>query len=212
MGSIFSGDHTAERQAQMDRDTEAQRQARVRAGTQNVDNIFNSQFNDDFYNKQQTGYLNYATPQLDDQLAKAKEALTFSLARGGVLNSSTRSQKEAQLQQEADLHRQAIGDQALSFSTQARNNVENARANLISTLNATGDAEGAANSAMARATTLSQPAAYSPVGQLFSDFLSGLGTQAAAEKATAMSGGMYKSPYNTGLFSGGASNAVKVTQ
>jgi hypothetical protein len=211
MGSIFGGSGTADRNAQIDRANETARQNTIRAGTANIDNIFNSQFTDDFYNKQKTGYVNYATPQLDDQLAKAREQLTYSLARGGALNSSVRSQKEAQLQQEADLQRQGIADQGLSFGTQARNNVETARSNLISTLNATGDAEGAANSAMARATALSQPAAYSPVGQLFSTFLSGLGTQAAAEKATAMSGGLYKSPYNTGLFSGGAQSAVKVT-
>jgi hypothetical protein len=210
MGSIFGGSKTADRNAQVDRATEAQRQATIRQGTANIDNIFNSQFNDDFYNKQQSGFVNYATPQLDDQLGKAREALTYSLARGGVLNSSVRSQKEAELQQQADLQRQGIADQGLSYGTQARNNVESARANLISTLNATGDAEGAANSAMSRATALSQPAAYSPVGQLFSTFLSGLGTQAAAEKATAMSGNIYKSPYNTGLF-GGSGNAVKVT-
>lgn len=211
MGSIFGGSGTADRNAQIDRANEAQRQATIRQGTANVDNIFNSQFTDDFYNKQKQGFLNYATPQLDDQLGKAREQLTYSLARGGVLNSSVRSQKEAELQQQADLQRQGIADQGLSYSTQARNNVETARSNLISTLNATGDAEGAANSAMNRATALSQPAAYSPVGQLFSTFLNGLGTQAAAEKATSLSGGMYKSPYNTGLFSGGGQGAVKVT-
>lgn len=209
--SFTPSQHAARVTANAAGDEEKNRQNMIRAGTQNVDNIFNSQFNDAFFDKQKTGYLNYATPQLDDQLAKAKEALTFSLARGGVLNSSVRSAKEAELQQRADLARQGISDQALSFSTQARNNVENARANLISTLNATGDAQGAANSAMTRAAALSQPAAYSPVGQLFADFMAGLGTQAAAEKATAMSGGMYKSPYDTGIFSGGARKAVQVT-
>lgn len=210
MSNVFASDKTAERTAQADRDAEAQRQNTIRFGTQNVDNIFNSQFNDDFYNKQQQGYLNYATPQLDDQLGKAREQLTYALARGGVLNSSVRSAKEAELQQKADLARQQIGDQALSYGTQARNNVENARSNLISTLNATGDAQGAVNSAMSRATALSAPPSYSAVGQLFTDFLSGLGTQAAAEKATAMSGGAYKSPYNLGLAN--ALGAVKVSQ
>jgi hypothetical protein len=211
MSSIFGGSKTADRNAQIDRTAEAQRQATIRSGTANIDNIFDTQFNDGFYNKQKQGFLDYATPQLDDQLGKARQQLTFALARGGVLNSSVRSQKEAELQQQADLQRQGIADQGLSYSTQARNNVESARSNLISTLNATGDAEGAANSAMNRATALSQPAAYSPVGQLFSTFLSGLGTQAAAEKATMMAGpnGTYKSPYNIGI--GNLGNAVKVT-
>lgn len=209
MSKILGGDKTAERQAEADRTQEAQRQAVIRNGTQNIDNIFNSQFNDQFFNKQQQGYLDYATPQLDDQLGKAREQLTFALARGGVMNSSVRSAKEAELQQKAGLARQQMGDQALSYGTQARNNVENARSGLISTLNATGDAQGAVNSAMSRATALSAPPSYSAVGQLFTDFLSGLGTQAAAEKATAMSGGAYKSPYNLGLAN--ALGAVKVS-
>jgi hypothetical protein len=111
------------------------------------------------------------------------------------------------LQQLYDTNKQKVAEDALAYSTQAKTSVEDARANLIGTLNATGDAEGAANSALARSAALSQPAAYSPLGQLFTDFTSALGIQAAQERAAAASGGAYKSNYDTGLFG----NAGRVT-
>ena len=55
---------------------------------------------------------------------------------------------------------------------------------------------------------LSQPAAYSPLTNLFTDFLGGLGIQAAQEKSQVMSGGSYQSKYTTGLF-GASPTAVK---
>jgi hypothetical protein len=67
----------------------------------------------------------------------------------------------------------------------------------------------AANSAISRSAILSQPAAYSPVGQLFADFTGALGTQAAAERAFAYGGGP-RPTFNTGLF-GPRAGAVKVT-
>lgn len=166
-------------------------------------------FNDDFFKGRRDAYTAYANPQLQDQYGDAQKQLTFSLARSGNLDSSARAQQEAKL---ADLYSQRsreIGDQALQQETSARNAVEDARGNLITTLNATGDAEGAANSAIARASALSQQPAFDPIGNLFVDFTSTLGQQAAQERAEAISGGAYKSPYNTGLF--GVKNAVKVS-
>lgn len=166
-------------------------------------------FGDEFFNKQRQNYIDYATPQLEDQKGEASKQLTFALSRSGLLNSSARAQKEGDLQKTYDLNKQKIADDALSYETQARNNVEDARSNLIATLNATGDAEGAAQSAIHRAAALSQPAAYSPLSNLFADFTSALGTQAALEKANYYSGGQTGVRYNTGLF--GPKNAVKVS-
>lgn len=166
-------------------------------------------FGDDFFAKRRQSFIDYATPQLEDQYGNAQKELTFALARSGTLDSSIRGEQTGKLQQLYDLNKQKIGDEALSYETQSRNAVEDARANLIQTLNATGDAQGAANSALSRSQALSQPAAYSPLSQLFTDFTAGLGTQAAQERAMAASGGSYKAPYNTGLF--GGAGRVKVS-
>lgn len=167
------------------------------------------QFGDDFYKKLGDNYTNYAQPQLDRQFGDAQKQLTYSLARGGNLDSSTRGFQEGQLKTLYDTNTRAVKDTALNNTNDARNNVESARADLIRTLNTSGDAEGATSSALARANSLSQPQGYSPLGQMFSTFTAGLGTQAALEKANYYSGGAVAPRYNTGLF--GNSGAVKVS-
>jgi len=187
-------------EAKASRADEVARQQRIREGTTKVNSIFDGQFNDEFYSGQRQNYIDYATPQLQDQYSDAEKELAFSLARGGNLNSSARAAKAADLQQLYDLNSQKVADDALSYETQARTGVEDARSNLITTLNATGDAEQAASSALARSTALSKPTAYSPLSQLFADFTNTLGVQAAQERAAAASGGSYSPTYNTGLF------------
>jgi len=164
-------------------------------------------FDDQFYKDRRQAYLDYATPQLDDQFADASKALTYQLARQGLLDSSVRADKTAELQKKYDLNKQQIGDQALSYETESRTNVEKARSDLIAMLNATGDAEGAANSALARSQALSAPQSFSPLTQLFGDFTSALGQQAQWERNAAMGG--QGGRYNTGLFSN--SKSVKVS-
>lgn len=184
------------------------RQERVRQGTERVNGIFDTNFNDNFFGGRKQSFLDYATPQLEDQRAAAEKELTYSLARAGTLDSSIRANKFGELQKLYDTNKQQIADKALGYETEARTNAENARSNLLTTLNATGDAEGASNSALSRAAALSAPEAYSPLSQLFASFTQTLGTQAAQEKAAAMSGGSYTPKYNTGLFAN--SGSVKV--
>lgn len=197
-------------EAERARREEQQRQKRIREGTTRVNSIFDGQFNEPYFEGRKQAYIDYANPQLEQQRDSAQRELTFALARSGLLDSSVRGQKAGELQQKYDLNKQQIADQALSYSGEAKSAVEDARAGLINTLNATGDAEGAASSAINRASALSKPAAFSPLSQLFADFTAGLGTQAALEKANYYSGGQTGARYNTGLFAP-RSNAVKVT-
>jgi hypothetical protein len=204
-----SGGNKAANQARAD---EQARQSKIREGTDRIGGIFDSQFNDQFFDGRKQAFLDYARPQLEDQFGDAQKQLTFALARGGNLDSSVRGQKSAELQKQFDLNQQQIADKALSSSTESRNAVEDARSNLVATLNATGDAQGAANSAISRASALSQPAAFSPLTQLFADFTQGLGQQAALERADSLFGrGVGAAPvsrYNTGLF--GTNRSMKV--
>jgi hypothetical protein len=155
-------------------------------------------FDDAFFKGRRDAFTNFATPQLEDQYGKTQRELIFSLDRSGNLDSSARGEKMSDLQQMYDIQKQGVADKALSYETTARNSVEDARANLIATLNATGDAEGAAKSALARSQALSAPPAYDPLGQLFTDFTNTLGIQAAQERSYAAGGP--KPAYSTGLF------------
>ena len=196
MGGKSGGGEAARARA----DEEA-RQARIRSGTTSINNTFDSQFTDDYYKQRRNAYIDYATPQLEDQYADAQKQLTYALARGGLLDSSIRGSKLGELQQQYALQNQDIADKALASETDARNAVEDARSNLITTLNATGDAEQAASTAISRASALSQPAAYSPLASLFSNFTDALGTQAALSKANSYAGsGTGATNYSTGLF------------
>lgn len=140
-------------------------------------------FDDEFFDKQRQAYLDFAMPQLEDQKSGASRELVYSLARSGQLEGSARAQQQSELQKLYDLESQNIADKALDYENKSRTDVENARSDLISTLNATGDATGAANSALARSAALSQPEAYSPLADLFTSYTNALGTSAAAERA-----------------------------
>lgn len=210
LATIFTGgSNPAIGAAEKARNDEAFRQTQIREGTAAVDRTFAGSFNDDFFTGRKNAFLNYATPQLEQQYGDTRKALTFSLDRSGTLDSSTRAQKFGELQQLYDTNKQSIADQALSYENEARGSVENARSGLISSLNASGDATGLANQAISKAQALSAPQAFSPLSQLFSSFTSGLGQQAAQERAEAASGGTYEARFNTGLF-GPKKSAVQV--
>jgi hypothetical protein len=205
---LMDGKNGASDQAAAARKDEMQRQNRIRVGTRRINDTF-GQFDDGFYDDISSSYRDFAQPDLDRQFGDATEKLTFSLARNGMLNSSTRAEQSADLQGDYDKAKVDLESKAKEYATGARNSVEDARTDLISTLQLTGDAVGASNAAVNRATALATPPTYSPIAQLFTDFTNGLAQQAALERAEAYSGGAVRPRFNTGLF-GTNSGAVKV--
>lgn len=196
------------RQARQD---EQQRQNRVRAGIGAIDNTF-GQFGEPFFQSRAKSYLDYASPQLEDQMADARKQLTFHLDRNGTLNSTIRTGKEAELAKLYGTNKRAVTDKSLDYANSARNAVADARAGLVSQVTASGDDSGAATAASGRAASLTAPDAYQPLGQLFGNFTAGLGHQAGLEKADAIGGSgvgqQQIGRYNSGLF-GPPRNAVQ---
>jgi len=191
---------------------ETERQNNVNDGIRNIDGIFNNQFTDDYFKGRSKAFLDYANPQLNDQFADARKELTYFLDRNGTLNSTVRTGKDAELAKLFDTNKRAVADKGLDFENSARNSVADARSGLVSQVIATGDENAAATNAQSRASLLTQPDTYEPLGQLFTTFTSGLGTQAGLEKANAYGGTGAGQPqigrYNTGLF--GPRNSVQV--
>ncbi len=130
------------------------------------------------------------------------------MARSGTLDSSMRADSNKNLAEARGTALQQLYDTGREYETNARNSIEDARADLISQLQVTGDATGAANAALSRASALATPPAYSPLTQLFTDLSSTVATQAAIERAEAY-GSPVKAKYSTGLFTP-SSGAVKV--
>ncbi len=197
-GSSKSGGN----EAALARADELARQKRIREGTANINTIFDGQFNDGYFDAQRQRYIDYAMPQVEDQRGKAGKELLFAMDRAGQTEGSARADLAGELQKRFELQSQKVRDDGLAYGAQARTNVEGARTDLVAMLNATGDAEGAASSAIARSAALSQPAAYSPISNLFADFTGALGTQAAAERARYYGGAGTpgSARYDTGLF------------
>lgn len=190
---------SSSRQVKAIRNDEAERQRRIREGTAKIEDMFGNQFTDSYFDEQRDNYLEYALPQLSDQHTDAVQQLTFALDRRGALDSSSRASLEADLERRRALLETEIRDKANAYRTETMAGVEDARSDLISTLNSTGNAEAAVNNASARAKVLSQPPQYSPLAQAFADFTTALGQQAAAEKAFSYGAGP-KPTISTGLF------------
>lgn len=189
---------------------ETARENNITAAAGKVNDTFNAQFAPGFYDQQRQNYLNYATPQLQQQYADAQKQLTYSLARAGNLDSSARSQQEGDLQKQYDANQQQLQSSAQAAANTIKSNVESSRSGLIASLNTSGDTAAAVNNAASQAAALSQTPSYSPLGDLFSTTTSALAQQAALDKQNALaSGSSYTSPFAQGL--NRAISAVKVS-
>ncbi len=76
-----------------------------------------------------------------------------------------------------------MSDAALGYENQARTNIADAQAGLMNGVAQSGNAAATSQQATSRASSLSQPDVYSPLGQMFGGFTNALQTQAALEKA-----------------------------
>jgi hypothetical protein len=169
LSSILGGGGSADKIAKAQRADETARQNRVTQGMSSIANIFGA-FNDDFYNKRAADYQAYAMPEVDRQSDQQRKGLIYALARTGNLDSSAASDKAAELQQEVNKQRIGVANEGLNQANALRGQVENTRGNVVAELNATGDSEAAANSALRQSQALNQPAGFSPLGNLFLNF------------------------------------------
>jgi len=133
-------------------------------------------FDDAFYDKRRQAILANQTPQLQDQYQKAREGLTYALARAGITRSSAGADKSAQLKSQYDVESANVANKAEQDVSGLRGQVEDARTNLITQLQATADPAGSANQALARTQVLrQQPLSYDTIGDVFSGVAAGVG-------------------------------------
>lgn len=175
-----------EAEAAQARATEEARQGRIRAGMSSVDNTF-AGFNDDFYGKRRTSFMDFYQPQLDDQFSKAREALTFALADAGLLNSSIAGEKTADLNKAYETQRGSILSKADADVNSLKGRIANEKSTLVSQLNATADADRVSNEALSRSAALYKDVPdYSPLGDLFSGIGTGIGAVAQRQNNDAV--------------------------
>lgn len=204
---LFGGgsDKSAQRAAEEARQREAQRQARLAQGRGNIETAFSS-FDDPYYEGRSKAYSEFALPQLEEQFGKQKQKLVFALSRGGLLNSSSAAQKNRELQDEYQRNRELIESRGQQYGTDARRDVANSRAQLLSILSSTEDPTTVANEATRQAALLREQPAFDPLGNLFTDIAGTIDkVQKASTAGTVFGGG--------GLFQdGGGSRSGRVVR
>ncbi|CAB5178682.1 hypothetical protein UFOVP156_24 [uncultured Caudovirales phage] len=172
----------AEAEAARVREAENRRQANIAEGNSAINEVF-GQFNNDFYNNRAKNYVDYATPQLDQQYKTTMQGLVRSLARGGNLNSSVRGSAMSDVQSQYDKGMLSIQDQANQYSTQARNAIEAARGNLVAQNAQLADPGTIRSLASSQAQGFSTAPSYTPLQTLISALTKGTGdTQNAYTK------------------------------
>ena len=156
-------------QAQQAAQKEAERQARLTAGTQQINDIFsNAHFNKGFYDKYTNAITGYQMPQLQDQYTQAQNKLTYDLARAGTLNSTSAGYAQGLLAKQ-NLNEQASITAAADQQTAAlRNQILSEKQTAINQLYSTEDPSIAANTAssMVAQNQITQPN-LNPLGAIF---------------------------------------------
>jgi len=187
--------------AQIAREEEAKRQARIAEGRSAIDSAFNS-YNDDFYNNYQQDYIGYYTPQLDDQYGDARKRLTLQLAKTGNLTSSAGANQMGDLQEYYNQQQTGITNQALNAVNDLRGNIDARKSQLYADNRSAADPGSAAAAAASAAGSLTPSMPQSPLANVFADFFSNLGNSTALYNTSGRQQQTGVQNFNTGGSSG----------
>jgi hypothetical protein len=179
--------------AQIARQAEERRQADIKAGTEQVNDVF-AQFDDDYFSGVQKASNEYYLPGVDNQYEDARRKLVLNLGGAGTLNGSAGARKLGALDEDYAKKKADYANQGVTLAQQYRGDVESNRMDILNQLSASANPSAAAAAANARAQSLTAPPAFSPIGNLFGD-LAQYGANNLAIEATGRGPG-----FNTGLF------------
>lgn len=193
--------------AEIARQEEAKRQARIAQGQQGIDQAF-AGFDDPFYSGYQTQYLDYYNPQLNDQYSDAVKRLTLQLAQTGNLTGSAGAQQLSDLKKFYDTQKLSLTNQALDATNQLRGNIDQRKSQLYADNRAAADPGSAASAAASAAQYLQPTAPTSPLANVFADFFSNLGNQAALKSVQRLSEGTGVQSFSGRRGSGGSVNVI----
>jgi hypothetical protein len=165
-------------QAQEAKDKENLRQARLDQGKSAIDSLFGpSNFGDDFYNKYNKAELDYTQPQLADQYDKAKQGMTYDLARAGTLRSTAAGYAQSLLEKQNAVNQAGVAAKADTDTAALRQSIASQQQQAYNQLYATEDPTVAANTAATAVgnAQLSQPN-LTPLANAFQPVAIGLGS------------------------------------
>lgn len=192
--------------AEIARQQEAARQARIQQGQQGIDQAF-AGFDEPFYQNYQSQYSGYYAPQLDDQYSQAVKRLTLQLAQTGNLTGSAGADQLANLRKSYDQNKLNISNQAIAATNELRSNIDNRKSQLYADNRAAADPGSAASAAASAAQYLQPTAPSSPLADVFGSFFQNLGNIAALNNARRLTEGTGVQSFSG---SGGRSGSVDV--
>jgi len=172
---------------------EEARQERIRDSRAAIDTIFNT-YDEDFYDRQRDAYLDYATPQVEEQFGDAMRELTFALARSGKLDSALAGRREAKAQKMKDKAMTQVNQQGDDLVSTMKGKMISAKGDLYDQASSLADVDAVRTLAISDFDTSSKPPVYNPITDLFVKVTEGMATQADLERRQ-------KSRYDSGLFS-----------
>lgn len=164
--------------AQIARQQEQERQARIASGESAIDDAF-AQFDNPFFDNFRSTFLNYYNPQADDQFTDAKQDLRYAFARKGTLNSSAAQKGFGDLIKAYGDQKDQISSEALNKTNALRSQVESTRNNLSSQNAAAADPSAAARSAVSAVGSIGTAPTYSPLANAFTGILEAANARAA---------------------------------
>lgn len=137
---------------------------------------------DDFYNKFRQAQTDYYLPDVERQFGKAKDQLTYNLARAGTSQSSIAGEQLADLIYQNQNNVASVNAKADAATADLRKRVASEKSAALSQLYATEDPSLAANEALSRVRTINDVSPeLNPLGDIF--------------KLAAIGGGQFASSY-----------------
>jgi len=134
-------------------------------------------FDDNFYDERSQSYVDFATPQLEDQYKDASAALTSALSRSGQLRSTLAGDRSSKLQKSFATQRQSVVDKGREYANTARRNINASRDDAVSMLQASADPDAAVSSALNKASAARDAVpAFDPLAPVFQNATAGLGS------------------------------------
>ncbi len=190
--------------AEIARQEEAARQARIKAGESNIDQAFSQAFSPDYFSNYQATYEGAATPDLTSQYQDARKKLTLALSRTGNLTSSSGASRFGDLEEKHKGAAATIRDRAMSAVNDLKSRVEQQRTDLYNLNRASADPSKAATMAASALQPLQTGPQVAPLENVFASLLNSANTGLMMEST-----GRYPG-LKTGLFNATGTNSGSV--
>lgn len=160
---------------------EEARQKRIKQGARTIDGAFRG-YDDAFFQDRNNSYVDFATPQREENTRRAAKDLAAALARQGIFESSVANEKSLDLQKADAAMGREIATNALKFENMARGNIEDAKMQLLEQNSALADPGVAARMAAVSAQNAAALPTFDNITNAAANIAQGLATQADLER------------------------------